>query len=272
MVASDRISAFDAVLATEIPDKGAVLTAMSLWWFEQVAKVVPNHLITANADEYPAWLAPHRDELRGRSMLCRRLDMIGIECVIRGYLAGSGLVDYERTGAVSGHVLPPGLQVGSRLPGALFTPATKAVIGEHDENISATEAGNMVGPELVAELEEVSRAIYLRASDIAAKRGIILADTKFEFGRAGDGTLVVGDEILTPDSSRFWPADEWEPGTPPKALDKQYVRDWLIANDLRGEPAALPEDVVVVTRDRYISAYEQLTGLRFADFQSSMGL
>jgi phosphoribosylaminoimidazole-succinocarboxamide synthase len=268
IVASDRISAYDVVLPTEIPDKGAVLTGLTLWWFEQLADVVPNHLLTASVADLPAELAPYAETLRGRSMLCRRLDMVPVECVARGYLAGSGWTDYEAGGAVCGVELPAGLRQGDRLPAAVFTPATKASAG-HDRNVSAAEAAVLVGTELVAELSRLTRAVYNRAAEIAAERGILLADTKLEFGHDADGVLTVGDEVLTPDSSRFWPADRWVPGEPQPSYDKQYVRDWLTAQtgwDRRSPPPALPDNVVRRTRDRYVEAYERLTGQSFANY------
>jgi phosphoribosylaminoimidazole-succinocarboxamide synthase len=271
VVASDRISAFDAVLKTEIPEKGTVLTAMSLWWYEQLSDVVPHHLITADVDAYPSKLAPFRDELRGRSMLCRRLEMFPVECVIRGYLAGTGLVDYHATGTVSGHRLAPGLTIGSRLPEEIFTPAAKAAVGQHDENITVIEAGATLGTDVVEQLERASRQLYRRAATIAADRGIILADTKFEFGRSADGVITLGDEIFTPDSSRFWSAADWRPGHTPASMDKQPVRDWLIANDLRGEPAVLPSDLAQETSRRYIRAYELLTGNSFDSYKAGAG-
>src|SRR4051794_22200429 len=228
LVATDRISAFDYVLPTEIPDKGAVLTALTLWWFEQLADVVPNHLVTARVDDYPAELVPHADALRGRSMPCRRLDMAPVECVARGYLAGSGLNDYTATGSVCGHQLPPGLRDGDRLPAPIFTPATKAEMGEHDENVSREQVAQTVGAELAAELERLTLAVYGRATQLAEPRGLLVADTKLEFGHDGAGRITLGDEVLTPDSSRFWPADRWEPGHAQPSYDKQYVRDWLV--------------------------------------------
>ncbi|MGF7235887.1 MAG: phosphoribosylaminoimidazolesuccinocarboxamide synthase [Frankia sp.] len=268
LVASDRISAFDVVLPTEIPDKGAVLTALSLWWFDQLADLVPSHVISANVDEYPAELVPYAEQLRGRSMLCRRLAMVPIEAVARGYLTGSGLKDYRRTGAVSGHTLPAGLVDGSELPQVIYTPSTKAPIGEHDENISRADAADRVGPELAAEVEKLTLQIFGRASELAAERGLLLADTKFEFGHDGDGVLRLADEVLTPDSSRFWPADEWTPGQTQPSFDKQYVRDYLTASGWdKTEPGPpLPEEVVTATRDRYVEAYERLTGISFADY------
>ncbi|CAJ65290.1 MULTISPECIES: phosphoribosylaminoimidazolesuccinocarboxamide synthase [Frankia] len=271
LVASDRISAFDVVLPTEIPDKGAVLTGLSLWWFDQLSDLVPSHVISSNVDEYPAELAPYTEQLRGRSMLCRRLDMVLIECVARGYLTGSGLKDYQRTGAVSGHPLPAGLVDGSRLPSTIYTPSTKAPIGEHDENISRADAAGRVGAELAAELERLTLQIFGRASDLAAERGILLADTKFEFGHDAEGTLRLADEVLTPDSSRFWPEDTWSPGVSQPSFDKQYIRDYLTSTGWdRTEPGPeLPDHVVEATRARYVEAYERLTGISFKDYLST---
>jgi phosphoribosylaminoimidazole-succinocarboxamide synthase len=262
LVASDRISTFDVVLPTEIPDKGAVLTAMSLWWFEQFVDLVPSHLISAKVDEYPAELAPYAEQLRGRSMLCRRLDMVPIECVARAYLTGSGLKDYNKTGAVSGHPLPPGLLDGSRLPEPIYTPSTKAPIGQHDENISREDASSRVGAELAAELERLTLAIFNRAGELAAAKGILLADTKFEFGYDSDGVLRLADEVLTPDSSRFWPADTWQPGQTQPSYDKQFARDYVVSTGWdKTEPGpVLPDEIVAATRARYVEAYERLTG------------
>ena len=261
-VASDRISAYDFVLPTPIPDKGAVLTAMSIWWFEQLADVVPNHLISTDVPT----------EFAGRAMICERLDMLPVECIARGYLTGSGLSDYKRTGAVSGIPLPAGLVDGSRLPEPLFTPSTKAPIGEHDENISLADVVDTIGADAADELKRLTLAAYGRAEEIARTRGIILADTKFEFGRraGGGGTIVLADEVLTPDSSRFWPADLYEPGHPQPSYDMQYVRDWLTSPasgwDKSSEtpPPPLPDDVVAKTREKYIEAYERLTGLAWS--------
>ena len=266
LVASDRISVFDVVLPTPIPDKGAVLTALSLWWFEQVADLVPHHVLTARVEDYPAELQPYAEQLRGRSMLCRRLDMAPVECVARGYLTGSGWLDYQAGGAVSGHPLPPGLQDGDRLPEPIFTPSTKAPMGAHDEAISRDQVVALVGPELAAELERITLAVYERAAAIAADHGILLADTKIELGRDADGVLRLGDEVLTPDSSRFWPADRWRPGRAQPSYDKQFVRDFVVAAGRRGEAVELPDDVVQATRDRYVEAYERLTGLSFGDY------
>jgi phosphoribosylaminoimidazole-succinocarboxamide synthase len=268
LVASDRISAFDVVLPTPIPDKGAVLTALSLWWVDQLADIVPSHVISARVQDYPPELAGHAEALRGRSMLCRRLDMVLVECVARGYLTGSGLHDYRASGQVSGHPLPAGLEDGSRLPEPIYTPSTKAPIGEHDENITRDDVAASVGDRLAGELERLTLALFTRASEVAERRGIILADTKFEFGRDPDGVLRLADEVLTPDSSRFWPADTWQPGRAQPSFDKQYVRDWLLDTDWdRSEPGpALPAEVVAATRARYVEAYERLTGRSFADY------
>ena len=256
VVASDRISAYDHILSTPIPDKGRVLTALSAWWFEQLADVVPNHLVSLDV---PAQVA-------GRAMICRRLEMYPVECVARGYLTGSGLVEYRRSRSVCGVALPEGLTEASRLPEPIFTPAAKAAVGAHDENIAFERVVDMVGADVAAALRATTLELYSRAAAIARERGIILADTKFEFGAGADGGLVLGDEVLTPDSSRFWPADAWEPGRVTPSFDKQYVRDWLTSpasgwdRDGDQEPPALPDDVVERTRARYLEAYERLTG------------
>lgn len=269
LVASDRISAFDYVLETPIPDKGKILTQLSLWWFAQLTDLVPNHLVTTDPAMFPVELRDHKDLLSGRSMLCERLSMIEIECVARGYLTGSGLTEYDEHGTACGIPLPSGLVDGSRLADPIFTPAAKAAVGEHDENIDFAETTRRVGKELAEEIRDLTLSIYRRAHGIAAKRGIILADTKFEFGQRADGTVVLADEVLTPDSSRFWPADLWEPGHPQPSYDKQYVRDWLTSPDSgwdrkSGEaPPPLPDDVIERTRARYVEAYEKLTGQRF---------
>ncbi|MGA8455112.1 MAG: phosphoribosylaminoimidazolesuccinocarboxamide synthase [Streptosporangiaceae bacterium] len=259
LVATDRISAFDYVLETEIPDKGKILTQLSLWWFEQLTDIVPNHLVDA----------PIPAEFAGRATACRRLNMIPVECVVRGYLAGSGLAEYRESGAVCGVPLPAGLADGSRLPEPIFTPATKAPRGEHDENIPASAVAEIVGADAAAEIERITLAVYARGADVAARRGIIVADTKVELGCDADGTLLLADEVLTPDSSRFWPAGQWQPGRSQPSLDKQYVRDWLASPesgwDRHGgeDPPPLPEPVVERTRDRYVSAYESITGRRW---------
>jgi len=268
MVASDRISAFDHVLTPLIPDKGRILTAMTVWWFEQLADLVPNHLRSVDDPVIPG-------QWRGRAMVCTPLRMVPIEAVARGYLTGSGLLDYRATGAVCGLALPPGLTDGDELPHPIFTPATKAALGDHDENVSYDAVVAVVGADTAAQVKELTLRIYARARSIAAERGIILADTKFEFGHDPDsGALVLGDEVLTPDSSRFWPADAWHPGHAQPSYDKQFVRDWLLSPaagwDRAGDaaPPQLPDEVVTATRSRYIEAYERLTGLRFADWLS----
>jgi len=267
LVASDRISAFDYILDTTIPDKGAILTQLSLWWFERLEDVVPNHVITADVDDYPAELAPMADALRGRSMLCRRLDMVPVECVARGYLTGGGFKDYVAGGAVSGISLPAGLEDGSRLPDPIFTPTTKAPVGQHDEAMTYDDVTEAVGAELAANLHDVTLAVYERGAELAEKAGIILADTKVELGYDAAGVLTLGDEVLTPDSSRFWPADQWIPGQQQPSYDKQYVRDWLLHDsgwDRQSPPPPLPGDVVERTRAKYVEAYERLTGRTFA--------
>lgn len=268
LVASDRISAYDVVLPTPVPDKGAVLTGLSLWWFGQLADLVPHHLVTADVDDFPSELGPWADELRGRSMLCRRLDMVPVECVARGYLTGSGLVDYRASGSVCGVPLPPGLLDGSPLPSPIFTPATKAAVGDHDENVSFAAVEHEVGTTTAAALRDVTLAIYDRAARLTRERGIVLADTKLELGFDDAGVLTLGDEVLTPDSSRFWPASTWRPGQAQPSYDKQYVRDWLTSSgwDRRSPGPALPDDVVEATRGRYVEAYERLTGSSFADY------
>ncbi|GGO59731.1 phosphoribosylaminoimidazolesuccinocarboxamide synthase [Streptomyces lasiicapitis] len=259
MVASDRLSAYDWVLPSEIPDKGRVLTQLSLWWFDQLADLVPNHVISTDLPQgAPA-------DWAGRTLICKSLRMVPVECVARGYLTGSGLAEYKESRTVCGLALPEGLVDGSELPAPIFTPATKAAVGEHDENVSYEEAARQVGADTAAQLRQTTLAVYSRARDIARERGLILADTKFEFGFAGD-ELVLADEVLTPDSSRFWPADLWEPGRAQPSFDKQYVRDWLTSPasgwDRASEqpPPPLPADVVDATRAKYIEAYERLTG------------
>ncbi len=306
MVTSDRISAYDVVIPTEIPAKGQVLTGLSVHWFARMADLVPNHLLGWRLSEMPdGW---RNKELAGRVMLVKALDMLPVECVVRGYLIGSGWRDYEETGATSGVALPPGLRQADRLPEPIFTPAAKAEVGEHDENITMDDVVSTVGPELAAEMQRVSIAVYERAAADCAKAGIILADTKFELGttpstgsspvgdcppggtvpavdvdvRSGDsprsGTvpteadalqgLVLGDEVCTPDSSRFWPADTYAPGTSPPSFDKQYLRDWLDQSGWDHSPPApaLPADVVAGTRERYVEAYERITGRSFDEW------
>jgi phosphoribosylaminoimidazole-succinocarboxamide synthase len=259
VVASDRISAYDHVLPSEIPDKGRVLTQLSLWWFEQLTDLVPNHVLSVDVPQ----------EFAGRALICEPLDMLPVECVARGYLAGSARAEYASTRSICGVALPDGLSEGSRLPDPVFTPATKAALGEHDENVTFDAVENSLGAYLAHELRRVTLEVYRRGHEIAASRGIVLADTKLEFGRRGDGTVVLADEVLTPDSSRFWPADAWAPGHPQPSYDKQYVRDWLTSpasgwDRASGEPPPpLPEDVVERTRQKYVEAYERLTGRPF---------
>lgn len=260
MVASDRISAYDHILDTTIPDKGVLLTQMSLWWFQQLRNLVPNHVLST---EVPA-------AVKGRAVICENLDMFPVECVARGYLTGSGLVDYRLTGEVCGVPLPAGLEDGSRLPEPIFTPATKAALGEHDENVSYDAVVRTVGEQVAGELRTLTMVVYRRAESIARQQGIILADTKLEFGtRPGDGALVLGDEVLTPDSSRFWPVEGWRPGVVQPSYDKQIVRDWLTSaesgwsRDSGEPPPPLPPEVVERTRSRYVEAYERLTGQKF---------
>lgn len=264
VVASDRVSAFDHVLTPGIPGKGVVLTQLSLWWFDQLADLVPNHVASAEAPDVP-------EAVLGRAMVCRRLDMFPVECVARGYLTGSGLAEYRAGGAVTGIPLPDGLVDGSRLPEPIFTPATKAELGEHDENVSLDVVAGQLGRDRAEQLRDLTLAVYARAEGIARERGVILADTKLEFGLdVTTGEVTLGDEVLTPDSSRFWPADAWVPGRAQPSFDKQFVRDWL-ASDASGwdraadtPPPALPADVVARTRDRYLEAYERLTGSALA--------
>ena len=272
LVASDRISAFDVVLPTPIPDKGAVLTGLTDFWLDLLAGVVPNHRITTDVGAFPTSLQPFADQLRGRAMLCRRADVVPIECVARGYLAGSGWKEYRASRSVCGIPLPDGLEESSQLLEPIFTPATKAELGEHDENISFERMAATVGEDVASRLRDVTLDLYRRASEHARERGIILADTKFEFGWI-DGELTLIDEVLTPDSSRFWPADEYEPGRGQRSYDKQYVRDWLSEQDWdQTDPGPeLPEDVVQRTRERYVEAYERLTGQPFSSWSASRG-
>ncbi|MBP1160635.1 phosphoribosylaminoimidazole-succinocarboxamide synthase [Rhodococcus sp. PvR044] len=264
LVASDRISAYDHVLSTPIPDKGRVLTAMSVFFFEQLGGI--NHLAGAPDDErIPA-------EVLGRALVVRKLNMVPVECVARGYLTGSGLADYQRTGAVCGVELPEGLVEASKLPEPIFTPATKAVLGEHDENVDFATVIDQLGQELAIKLREDTLDIYFRAASFAADRGIILADTKFEFGLDADGNLVLADEVLTPDSSRYWPAEGYEPGRVQPSFDKQFVRNWLTGQESGWDrasdtpPPPLPQEIVDATRSRYIEAYERISGLSFDDW------
>jgi len=259
MVATDRISAYDHVLEPAIPDKGEILTRLSLWWFHRLADLAPHHVLSTDVLEV----------VRGRALICERLDMVPIECVARGYLAGSGLLDYRRTGTVCGVPLPAGLTDGSRLPEPIFTPSTKAPVGQHDEALTYDDVVDRVGAPLASRLRDLTLAVYRRAEAVARQRGIIVADTKIEVGRRSDGTLVLADELLTPDSSRFWPADAWSPGGPQPSYDKQFVRDWLTSprsgwdQAIGATPPRLPDDVVAATRSRYVDAYECLTGEAF---------
>lgn len=253
LVASDRVSVYDVVLPTAIPDKGKILTRLSLWWFEQLADLVPHHVISAD-DVPPEWA--------GRALRCRSLSMIKVECVARGYLAGSGLVEYDKTGTVCGIPLPDGLVDGSRLPEPIFTPSTKADLGLHDEAMTYDQVVAEVGAELAGELRRITLEVYRRGAAIAADRGVIIADTKLEFGHDADGTLTLGDEVLTPDSSRFWPADHWQPGRSPESYDKQFVRDWATGTGWDKSPPGpeIPPEIVAKTHQRYVDAYQKITG------------
>lgn len=264
MVASDRISAFDFILKDPIPFKGEILTRLSLFWFDFFKDVIPTHFISADVADLPAPFAEHADYLRGRFMLVKKADMLPTECIVRGYLAGSGLKEYNATGTLCGIKLPEGLVNSSKFESPLFTPSTKAEIGDHDENISFERMVELIGEDLATQLRDASLEVYTRARDHAAKNGIIIADTKFEFGLI-DGTLTLADEVLTPDSSRFWPADEYEPGKNQPSFDKQFVRDWLESTDWdkQSEPPALPADVIETTSQKYIQAYEIITGTKF---------
>ncbi|WP_343035438.1 phosphoribosylaminoimidazolesuccinocarboxamide synthase [Cellulomonas septica] len=257
VVASDRVSAYDHVLSPGIPGKGVVLTQLSLWWFEQLADLVPSHVVSTDVPEAVA----------GRAMVCRRLSMFPVECVARGYLTGSGLAEYRASGEVTGIPLPAGLVDGSRLPEPIFTPATKAELGDHDENVPFSAVVAQIGEEAATTLRDLTLAVYARAEAVARERGVILADTKLEFGTdPTTGAVTLGDEVLTPDSSRFWPADAWEPGRAQPSFDKQFVRDWLTSpasgwdRESDVPPPVLPADVVERTRDRYLEAFERLTG------------
>jgi len=257
LVASDRVSIYDVVLPTAIPDKGAVLTQLSLWWFDRLGDLVPNHVISG--DDVPP-------EFAGRAMRCRRLDMLPVECVARGYLTGGGLTDYEKTGAVSGVTLPPGLVDGAQLPEPIFTPSTKAPLGQHDEAMTFAQVEGLVGAQTAARLRDLTLAVYARGAETAAVSGIIVADTKLEFGHdPATGETVLADEVLTPDSSRFWPADRWAPGRPQPSFDKQFVRDWSATLDWDRTPPGpeVPPEIVSATRARYVEAYERLTARRW---------
>ena len=265
MVASDRISAYDHVLDSTIPDKGEILTRMSLWWFAQLADLVPNHVISTDVPE----------QVKGRAIVCEELAMYPVECVARGYLTGSGLIDYRQSGSVCGIALPAGLGEASKFDEPLFTPATKAELGEHDENVSFDAVVELVGAQRAAELREATLQIYLKAAEHALGKGIIVADTKFEFGVDADGQLVLADEVLTPDSSRYWPADSYQPGEVQPSYDKQFVRNWLTGTDSGWDrhgdtpPPPLPAEIAAATRARYIEAYERISGLSFSDWIGS---
>jgi phosphoribosylaminoimidazole-succinocarboxamide synthase len=261
IVVSDRLSAFDVVLPDPIPDKGKVLNQITLFWYEQMADIMPSHLITSKVEEYPEVLQPYEDQLEGRSMLVKKCQPLAIEAIVRGYITGSGWKDYQASGKVCGHQLPEGLLESERLDNPLFTPSTKAEIGDHDENIDLEETKRILGEEMANKVAEVSLAIYNRGRDIAAKAGIIIADTKFEFGIC-DGELLIIDEVLTPDSSRFWPADEYEAGRGQNSYDKQFVRDYLLEIGFNKQPPApsLPENILQGTRQRYVEALKRLSG------------
>ena len=263
MVATDRISAFDYILEDEIPHKGAVLTQISLFWLEQLKDVIGNHLISADVADLPEQFKPYADYLRGRFMLVKKAEMFPVECIVRGYLAGSGLKEYQQQGTVCGIQLPEGLVNSSKLPEPIFTPSTKAEIGDHDENISFERCAEVIGEDAATQLRDLAIKVYSVARDHAAENGIIIADTKFEFGVI-DGQIILADEVLTPDSSRFWPGDAYEPGRDQASFDKQYVRDWLNANwDRQGNPPHLPQEVIERTSQKYIAAYEKISGRKF---------
>ena len=260
MVVTDRISAFDVILPSGVPDKGKVLNQLSLFWMEFLG--MKNHLITANVDEYPEVLQPYKEDLRGRSMLVKKVKMVEVECIARGYLTGSGWKEYRSTGTVNGEKLRAGYENASKLDEVLFTPTTKAAIGDHDEAINYDQTVGIVGAETAAKLKEATISLYTRAAEYARERGIIIADTKFEFGMDDDGSLILADEVLTPDSSRFWPESSYAVGSNPPSLDKQYVRDWLDSINFNHQPPGpeLPDEVVARTREIYIKAYEDLSG------------
>ena len=263
LVASDRISAFDYILEDEIPHKGRVLTQLSCFWFELLEGVVENHLISADTKDLPEQFKPYEEYLRGRFMLVKKADMFPVECIVRGYLAGSGLKEYERAGTVCGIELPAGLVNSSKLPQPIFTPSTKADIGDHDENISFDRTVDLIGVDAATSLRDLSIAVYSKARDHAAEQGIIIADTKFEFGML-EGSIILADEVLTPDSSRFWAVDTYEEGAEQPSFDKQIVRNWLDENwDRTGNPPRLPQDVIEKTSAKYIQAYERITGRSF---------
>ena len=262
MVVSDRISAFDFIMPNPLPDKGKILNKISAFWFDYVSDIIPNHIITTKFDEFPEEFK--KEEFRDRSMLVKKVKMLPVECIVRGYLTGSGWADYQKTGTVCGLKLPEGLRESEKLPEPIFTPSTKAELGDHDENISFERCMEILGEELATKVKDATIAVYKKCADYAYSKGIIIADTKFEFGLDEDGNLILADEVLTPDSSRFWPLDTYEVGKPQKSYDKQYLRDWLSQNGFRNNPPqSLPEDVITTTRNKYIEAYENLTGKKF---------
>ena len=264
MVVTDRISAFDVILPCGVPDKGKVLNQLSLFWLEFFG--VKNHLITANVDEYPAALQPYKEDLRGRSMLVKKVKMVEVECIARGYLTGSGWKEYQKSQTVNGEKLRAGYENASKLDEVLFTPTTKAAIGDHDEAINYEQTKALVGEATAQALKDATIGLYTKAADYAAQHGIIIADTKFEFGQDDDGSLILADEVLTPDSSRFWPQASYKVGANPPSLDKQYVRDWLDSINFNHQPPGpvLPDDVIARTREIYIKAYEDLSGKKLA--------
>ena len=268
LVASDRVSTYDVVHPTPVPDKGRVLTGVSAFWFEHLADAVDNHLLSTSVADFPAAAQAHAETLAGRTMLVRELEIVPFECVVRGYLVGSGWKEYQQDGSVCGIPLADGLVEASKLPEPIFTPATKAEVGDHDENVSFEVMASRAGEDLANRLRDVSLELYARGSALAAERGIILADTKFEFGLDGDGNIVLADEVLTPDSSRYWPADAWAPGATPPSFDKQFVRDYASSTGWDKNPPApaLPDDIVTRTRAKYVEAYERITGLSFDDW------
>jgi phosphoribosylaminoimidazole-succinocarboxamide synthase len=271
LVASDRVSTYDVIHPTPIPDKGRVLTGITAFWFAKLSSIVPNHLVSTSMSDLPDATQASADELSGRSMLCRKVEIVPFECVVRGYLVGSGWKEYQQSGTVCGLELPGGLVEADRLPEPIFTPATKAEQGEHDENVSFEVMASAVGEELATQLRDLSLELYAAGAAHAAEQGIILADTKFEFGLL-DGEVVLADEVLTPDSSRYWPADTWQPGTNPPSFDKQFVRDFATSTGWDRNPPApeLPQDVVGRTRAKYIEAFQRITGQSFEDWLASL--
>lgn len=262
LVVSDRISAFDFIMPNPLPDKGKILNKISAFWFDYVSDIIPNHIITTDYDKFPSEF--QKEEFRDRSMLVKKVKMLPVECIVRGYITGSGWADYQKTGTICGLKLPEGLKESQKLPEPIFTPSTKAELGDHDENISFEKCKEILGEELATKVKDATIAIYKKCADYALSKGIIIADTKFEFGLDENGNLVLADEVLTPDSSRFWPLDTYEVGKSQKSFDKQYLRDWLTANGYRNNPPeSLPQDVITTTRNKYIEAYEDITGKKF---------